>query len=68
MVGRTAFASMQTWELDSPSREQAYRHLANRLRTLANRVRFHETKIQLQAIADGFDRLADHVAKTAADN
>jgi hypothetical protein len=44
-----------------------YRRLSSRLRVLANEARFPETRLQLQAIADGFNRLARHVeARDAA--
>ena len=44
-----------------PARVGEYRAQAAMLRSLAFRTRFHENRIQLLALADSFDKLADQV-------
>ena len=51
---------------DDPSGPGKYRDIADRLRGIAQSVRYNPQRVnQLHALADGFDRLADRVEREA---
>jgi hypothetical protein len=51
---------MPTMELGAPARVQRYREHARTLRRLARETRISGAQARLRAMADSFDRLADH--------
>ena len=57
---------MQDKVATQPSRVGEYRDQAATLRQFAEHAKFFDTRRRLLALADGFDRLADHLAAAEA--